>query len=57
MKLKCIVEVMHDETEEIVRSHDFGNDMRKAERIRDGINMQINHNEYSVFITSFEDKQ
>jgi hypothetical protein len=57
MKLKYIVEVMHDETEEIVRSHDCGNDMRKAERIRDGINMQINHNEYSVFITSFEDKQ
>lgn len=57
MKLKYIVEIMHDETEEIVQTHDCGNDMRKAERIRDGLNINLNHNEYSVFISSFEDNQ
>lgn len=57
MKLKHVVEIMHDETEEIVQQHDCGSDMRKAERIRDGININLNHNEYTVFITTFEDKK
>lgn len=57
MKLKYIVEIMHDGTEEIVQQHDCGSDTRKAERIRDGININLNHNEYTVFITTFEDKK
>ena len=51
MELQHIVEVMYDETEEIVKQIDCGNSMRKAEKVRDALSINLDHNNYSVFIT------
>lgn len=51
MELQYIVEVMFDETEEVIKQVDCGNSMRKAERLRDAISINLDHNNYSVFIT------
>ena len=51
MKLQHIVEVMCDETEEIVKQIDCGNDMRKAERMRDALSINLDHDNYSICIT------
>lgn len=51
MELQYIVELMHDETEEIVKQIDCGNSMRKAEKIRDAVSINLDHDNYSVFIT------
>ena len=56
MKLKYTVEVMYDATEEIEKAVDCGNDLRKAERMRDALSINLDHNNYSVFITIKEDK-
>ena len=56
MKLKYIVEVMCDATEQIEKTVDCGNDMRKAERMRDALSINLDHNNYSVFINIKEDK-
>ena len=56
MKLKYIVEVMYDHTEEIEKTVDCGNDLRKAERMRDSLSINLDHNNYTIFITIKEDK-
>lgn len=57
MELQYIVELMHDETEEIVKQIDCGNSKRKAEKVRDALSINLDHNNYSVFITIRQAKQ
>ena len=56
MKLKYIVEVMYDATEEIEKTVDCGNDLRKAERMRDALSVNLDHNNYSIFINIKQDE-
>lgn len=51
MELQYIVEIIRDATDEVVRQIDCGNSMRKAEKVRDGLLINLNHDNYSVFIT------
>lgn len=56
MKLKYIVKVMYDATEEIEKTVDCGNDLRKAERMRDALSVNLDHNNYSIFINIKQDE-
>ena len=51
MKLNHKVEVVHDESGEVVKVVDCGSDMRKAQKMRDALNINLNNNEYTVFIS------
>lgn len=51
MKLNHKVEVVHDESGDVVKSVDCGSDMRKAQKMRDALNINLNHSEYTVFIS------
>jgi len=57
MELQYIVELVYDGTEEVEKQIDCGNSMRKAEKVRDALSINLDHNNYSVFITIRQVKQ
>lgn len=52
--MNYIVKVINDATGEVVKEIDAGESMRRAEKIERGLQVNLNHEEYSTAIAARE---